>query len=82
MSVTRGEQQPSPMTEHCHLLGTAGTGAHPGMGTAVETGTWHRIPWLSRTPLPAVTPQDNDQETLGDGHWDGGNHSVTEGGWL
>lgn len=80
MSVTRGEQQPSPTTEHCHLLGTAGTGAYPGMGTAMGTGTWHRIPWLSRTPLPAVTPQDNDQETLGDGHWDGGNHSVTEGG--
>lgn len=38
MSVTRGDQQPSPMTEHCHLLGTAGTGAHPRMETAMGTG--------------------------------------------
>lgn len=79
--MSRGEQQPSPMTEHCHLLGTAGTGAHLGMGTAMGTGTRHKILWLPRTPLPAVTPQDNDGETLGEGHWHGGSQSVTEGGW-
>lgn len=37
MSVTRGDQRSSPMTEHCHLLGTAGTGAHPRMETALGT---------------------------------------------
>lgn len=58
------------MTEHCHLLGTAGTGAHPGTATGAGTTTGH--PWLSRTPLPAVTLQGDERRALSDGPRGGG----------
>lgn len=35
----RGEQQPCPTTEHCHLLGTAGTVLTQGWGPGPGTGS-------------------------------------------